>query len=297
MAKYAYFPGCNLKSDAKGFEDSALAVSKTLGGELVELEKWNCCGTVHTMTEDNLMKRIAPVRILGRTKNHIEKTKISPGKVVTLCSMCNSTLKVVNTQMKEDEDKLDTINYMLEEDQEEYDGTIDVKHYLEILRDEIGFNKIKAKVKKPLKGLKISPYYGCMLLHPDEAQIDDQEKPSVLENTIASLGGEVIRSPYFKYCCGSYHVLDQEDTVKGQVERIVGAAKKRGANAIAVACPLCAFNLDKKQTHMLKGDNEGLPIFYFTQLMAIALGEKEDVNHFDDHAIDPRILLKKLGLM
>ena len=109
--KDSYFPGCNLKTNAKGFELTAIAVSKKLDAELVEMPEWNCCGTVHSMSTDNLMKRIAPVRDLARSAEHVKNLNDSKNEVVTLCSMCNSTLKIVNSEVKEDKEKLDPINF------------------------------------------------------------------------------------------------------------------------------------------------------------------------------------------
>ncbi len=299
MVQYSYFPGCNLKTNAKGFEETAIAVSKKLSSELVEIPNWNCCGTVHTMTTDNLMKRIAPVRVLARSKKHLEDLEETTNQVVTLCSMCNSTLKIVNSEVIEDSDDLETINFQLEEDEETYEGDMEVKHFLEILRDVIGFEKIRNNVVKPLEGLKVSPYYGCMLLHPEKAKIDDVEMPTVLEDLVESLGAEAIFSPLFKYCCGSYHIVDEEEIVAGQVEKIVEAARVRGANALAVACPLCAYNIDQQQKVLAEktGKKNTLPVFYFSQLMAIAFGESIKINHFEDHKIDPRILLEELKLL
>jgi len=299
MVQYSYFPGCNLKTNAKGFEETAIAVSKKLDAELVEMPNWNCCGTVHTLTSDNIMKRIAPIRVLSRSRKHIKTLEESQNQVVTLCSMCNSTLKIVNNEVKKDQEILDKINYQLEEDEETYEPDMEVKHFLEILRDTIGYEKISEKVVNPLEGLKISPYYGCMLLHPEEAKIDDEEMPDVLESLVECLGAELVMSPLFKFCCGSYHIVDQEYIVSSQVEKIVEAAKRRGANALVVACPLCAYNIDQQQKAMEKNSvgKSPIPVFYFTQLMAIAMGEPVKINHFKEHFINPEPLLKDLGLI
>ena len=297
--KYSYFPGCNLKTNAKGFEKTAIAVSKKLNAELVEMPEWNCCGTIHTQTTDNLMKRIAPVRDLARSAEHVKNLgKDSTNQVVTLCSMCNSTLKIVNAEVKEDQAKLDPINWQLEYDEIQYNGEMEVKHFLEVLRDSIGFEEVARVVEKPLDGLKVASYYGCMLLHPEKAQIDDEEAPTVMENLVYSMGAEVIDWPFFKYCCGSYHIVDEVGLVNTQVKKIITGAKNRGANAIIVACPLCAYNLDSQQVELVKqGMKDPLPIFYFTELMAIAMGIKPmKIYHFEENHIDPRPLLSELGL-
>ncbi|MHA1303659.1 MAG: CoB--CoM heterodisulfide reductase iron-sulfur subunit B family protein [Candidatus Heimdallarchaeaceae archaeon] len=296
---YSYFPGCNLKTNAKGYEDTAIEVSKVLNAELVEMPIFNCCGTVHTMTSDNVMRRIAPVRILARSSEHQKELENSQNIVATLCSMCSSTLKIVNEDIRENPETLEKINWQLERDDLKYDGNIEVKHFLEILRDDVGYEQIAVNVKKPLKGMKVASYYGCMLLHPDKAKIDDSETPSVMESLSQALGAEVVDWPYFKYCCGSYHVVDKNDIVNRQVLKIINGAKQRGANAIIVACPLCAYNLDNQQKEMQKKGviKETIPIFYFTQLMAIALGLPIELNKFEKHFIDPKPLLKDLGLL
>jgi heterodisulfide reductase subunit B len=297
--KYSYFPGCNLKTDAKGFEETAIAVSQKLGAELVEMPEWNCCGTVHSLSKDNLMKRIAPVRDLARASKHAEELG-NPNVVVTLCSMCNSTLKIVNKEVIEDKEKLEPINFQLEFDELEYKGNMEVKHFLEILREDVGYEAIANAVENPLKGMKICAYYGCMLLHG--APIDDEEAPTVMESIVQSLGAEVVDWPLFKYCCGSYHITDNPDLVNHQVERIIQGARQRGANAIVAACPLCTYNLDSQQLEMIKSgklkQSEAIPIFYFTQLMAIALGIKPlKLNHFEEHLVDPQELLINLGFL
>jgi heterodisulfide reductase subunit B len=267
----------------------------------VEMPEWNCCGTIHTQTKDNLMRRIAPVRDLVRASEHA-KSLGSPNIVVTLCSMCNSTLRIVNAEVIEDKEKLEPINWQLEYDELEYKGDMEVKHFLEILRDNVGFEAIANAVENPLKGIRAVAYYGCMLLHPEEAQIDDEEAPTVIESLIQSLGAEVIDWALFKYCCGSYHIVDDPELVNHQVEKIIQGARQRGANAIVTACPLCTYNLDSQQVEMIKTgklkQSEAIPIFYFTQLMAIALGVKPlKMNHFEEHYVDPQPLLIDLGFI
>lgn len=297
--KNSYFPGCNLKTDAIGFEESAVEVSKILDAELVEMPEWNCCGTVQTMTSDNAMRRIAPIRVLSRASRHTKNLNGSKNQVTTLCSMCNSTLKIVNAELKEDPSILEKVNYQLEYDDLKYEGDMKVKHFLEILRDDIGYENIAKKVKNPLNGMKIASYYGCMLLHPDKAKIDDEEMPTVMESIVLSLGADVADWQLFKQCCGSYHIINRDDIVNSQVLKIIRNAKKNGANAIIVACPLCAYNLDNQQKELVTQgvEKEPIPIFYFTQLMALALGLPQKINHFDKHHIDPKPLLTELGII
>ncbi|MCK4352345.1 CoB--CoM heterodisulfide reductase iron-sulfur subunit B family protein [candidate division WOR-3 bacterium] len=297
MIKLPYYPGCTLKTSAKNFEISAIESAKILDIELIELPRWNCCGTVFSLTSDDLIHHIAPIRNLIRVQemngNGIVKDE---HRLVTLCSMCYNTLKRANLRVKENPDDFKKINDLmyLEED---YNGNVEVIHFLELLK-KTGFEKVKEKVKKPLKNLKIAPYYGCMLLRPKEVGIDDPEDPTIQAELLESLGAEVIDNPYKKVCCGSYQTVQDKYVVSELTYDILTHAQREGAFAITTSCPLCAFNLDNRQKEVKEKhqDFKQIPVFYFTQLMAIAFGLGEKYCSFDLNYINPRPLLidKKL---
>jgi heterodisulfide reductase subunit B len=282
-----YYPGCTLKTNAKNFEKPAIASIEKLGHNIIELPRWNCCGTVHSLATDDLMHQLAPVRTLIRV------LETGSDKVVTLCAMCYNTLKQTNKIMLEDVDKRDRINNFLDEERD-YNGNVTVLHFLEFLRDEIRLDVIKEKIKRPLEGLKLSPYYGCLLLRPEGIGIDDIEAPRVMEDFIEALGGEIVDSPFKIECCGSYHTVNDIGPVVERTKLIIDDSANRGADAIIVGCPLCFFNLDYRQKDVKARYNEFnfKPIFYFTQLLAIALGLYEDICDFDEHFVDPRPLLR-----
>lgn len=287
-----YFPGCTLKTTAKNFEDSALASAAVLGIELVELPRWNCCGTVYSLASDDLIHQLAPIRTLLRVK------EAGDDKIVTLCAMCYNTLKRANQLIREDEEKREKINSFMYEEETDYNGEVEVYHLLQILRDEISYAKIREKVKNPLKGLKVAPYYGCLLLRPPEAGFDDPEEPKVLEDFLRSLGGEVVDYPYKTECCGSYNTVDRVDLIADRAREIVGSAKGRGADVLTTSCPLCQFNLDNRQKDVVDkhSDFSGIPVLYFTQLLAVALGLNQKALRFDLNFIDPTAVLKeKIG--
>lgn len=290
--KIPYYPGCTLKKNASNFETSALAVGKELGIEMIELPRWNCCGTVFTLASDDLMRQAAPIRNLVRVQ------ELGENKVVTLCSMCYNTLKRANLKFKKDEEHLATLNdfMYLEED---YKGNVDVFHLLEILKNDIGFDKIADKVKKPLSGLKVAPYYGCLLIRPKEVGLDDMEEPRVLHSLLESLGAEVIDDPLKVECCGSYQTVSDKEAVADRTYNILTSAQSRGAEAVALSCPLCDFNLDHRQKEVVDkySDFSRIPVFYFTQLMAIAFGLDESVCRFDLNYVDPRPLLESKNLL
>ncbi|MGM0405091.1 MAG: CoB--CoM heterodisulfide reductase iron-sulfur subunit B family protein [Thermoplasmatota archaeon] len=273
---YLYYPGCTLKTKASDYEESAMAVMEALGKPLVEMDDWYCCGAVQSLTEDDIMHQIAPIRTMCCAQEQGEK------EVVTLCDMCYNVLKQANERMKEKPDDLETMNEFLTEDPD-YLGEVDVHHILEILRDMK--DEIKKKVKKPITDLKIAPYYGCMLLRPDHVAIDDTEDPHIMEGLLEAIGAEVIHNPKRTECCGSYHTVNRSDIVEKRVEDIVSRAVKDGADAIALSCPLCQFNLDFHQ----RNTEYDIPVFYLTELIALAMGIEVGMKK---HKIDPKSLLK-----
>ena len=271
--KIPYFPGCTLKTTAKNFELSAIASAKKIGIEFIELDRWNCCGVVSSLTSDDLMKHLAPVRNFLRVQEMNKQGIVeNENRMVTLCSMCYNTLSLSNQRMKENADDLQKVNDFMHREEEDYKGNVDVVHFLSIL-EEYGFDKLAQKVTKPLKNLKVASYYGCTLLRPKSVGIDDTEDPKILENFVESLGAEAVDWDAKSRCCGSYHTVTNVDIVYRLVQGIIDDAKKNGADAIITSCPLCAFNLDVRQSE-LKGKNpdyQTIPIYYFTQLMGIAL--------------------------
>jgi len=290
--KLLYYPGCTLKTSAKNLEKTAFEIAKVFGHEMVEMKDWTCCGVVSSLTDDDLMHHLAPLRSLIHVEDEGEN------RVVTLCDMCCNTLKQTNLRVKERPDDLETLNLFMDREND-YKGSVEVLHFIEFLRDEIGFDVLKKKVKHPLKGLKIMPYYGCMLLRPREVAIDDAEDPIIFQDLLTALGATVIDNPFKIECCGSYNTVEQKEIVSKRAYRITNYAIERGADAMILSCPLCRFNLDargKEAEKMFKGYKQ-IPVFYYTQLIAIALGLDPKICGFDDHAVNPTLLLKKKGVV
>ena len=293
-----YFPGCAMKTTAKNCEISGMAVAGKLGIEMVELPRWNCCGVFPSLANDDLMRHVAPVRNLIRVQEMNKSGMVeNEYRLVTFCSMCYHTLKEADLFVK-DKEKLTKINTFMDRE-EEYRGGVKVLSFLELLK-EVGYEKISKEVKKPLKGLKVAPYYGCLLLRPREIGIDDPENPTILENLLQVLGAEVIDNPCKTQCCGSYHTIDRKSIVAELTYNNLIYPIRNGAEAIATCCPLCTFNLDSRQKEAkeLYRDLKGIPIIYYTQLMAIAFGLEEKFYGFDLdlHYIDPKPLLKAKNL-
>ncbi|MEE8605084.1 MAG: CoB--CoM heterodisulfide reductase iron-sulfur subunit B family protein [Candidatus Aminicenantaceae bacterium] len=291
--KICYYPGCTLKNHAKNFEDSTICALNTIGVEVEELSRWNCCGTVFSLTTDDLIHHVAPIRNLIRVK------EANYDKVMTVCAMCYNTLKRANERIKSDPESMDILNNFMDREEVQYDGDVQVFHLLEFLKDEIGFENLAKKVVKPLKKLKIASYYGCLLVRPKEIGLDDMENPTILEDLMETLGGKPVDFPYKTECCGAYQTVDRPDIIADRTNRILTSAKDRGAEMVVVSCPLCAFNLDQRQKHTVEKYPEfkHIPVLYFTQALAMALGCPEETLRFDLNFIDPKPILKERGLI
>ena len=261
--KYSYYPGCTLKNKAKDLDAYARASAKALGFELEEIEDWQCCGGAYTMAKDEIASKLSSVRTLNAAK---EKGQ----DLVTLCSACHHVVKRVNDDMRNVEDiRTRANNYMQLE--EPYAGETEVLHFLEVLRDRVGFDKLKEKVVNPLKDKKIGAYYGCLLLRPGKVLgFDNPENPTIIEDFIRAIGATPVVYPYRNECCGGYISLKEKEMAKNMCDKIIDSAEGFGAEMLITACPLCMYNLNKS--------TEGkIPVAYFTELLAEALGVKEEV--------------------
>ena len=260
--KYSYYPGCTLRTKAKDLDAYARASAKVLGFELEEIENWQCCGGVYPLGTDEIATKLSSVRALNEAK---EKGQ----DLVTLCSACHHVIKRVNDDMKNVEDiRTRANNYMQLE--EPYAGETTVLHFLEVLRNRVGFDTLKEKVVNPLKGKKIGAYYGCLLLRPGKIMaFDNPENPSVIEDFIRAIGAEPVIYPYRNECCGGYISLKEKEMAENMSKKVTDSAKGFGAEMLITACPLCLYNLKKN-------GNQTLPVYYFTELLAEALGVKEE---------------------
>lgn len=291
--KIPYFPGCTLKTTARNFENSAIEAARKLGIELVELPNWNCCGVVASLTDDDLMRHLAPVRNLGRVAEMNAQGLVKDeNRLLTLCAMCYNTLQRTNLRVRENAEDLQKINDFMYLEQD-YDGNVEVIHFLELF-GERGFEKVREQVSSPLTNLKIASYYGCTLLRPKDVGIDDPENPTIMEEFVETLGAEAVQWRAKTRCCGSYHTVNHKEVVVDLAYSIIENARSTGAEAIITSCPLCAFNLDQRQEEVQEAypDFQTMPIFYFSQLLALALGVKDNLLGWDKHYVDPLPLLR-----
>lgn len=258
---FQYFPGCTLKTKGVRLDQCAQNAAKALGFTLQELPEWQCCGAVYPMARDEIATRLSSVRALIAARD-------AEQPLVTLCSACHHVIKRVNGDMQRDADIRVKVNNYLNLDTP-YTGETEVLHYLEVLRDKIGWDAVKAAVKHPLTGKKIGAYYGCLLLRPSrEMCFDDPENPRILEDFIRAIGAEPVYYGLRNECCGGYTTIENRQYASRQAQRIVDNAKGAGADALITACPLCMYNLSENT-------DGSVPVRYFTELLAEALGVEE----------------------
>lgn len=297
--KLIYYPGCTLKNQARNFDVSTVSSMEKLDVEVEELDRWNCCGTVHALDSDNVMNRVAPITNMIRVKEAQARTEGMASEFMTSCAMCYNTLKRANIDVRKRADALATINDFLSLEQTKYEGDVEVLHLLEYLRDRVGFDKLATKVTKPLKGLRVACYYGCLLVRPKEVAFDDVENPMIMENLISALGATPVPFSQKTECCGAYHTVGKPEIIAERTNKIMGSATEEQADLVVVSCPLCAFNLDFRQddAKRLNPDFHNMPVLYFTQLMAIAFGCDESALRLDLHHVDPLPALAARGLV
>lgn len=273
---FSYFPGCTLKTKAKDLDRYGLFAAEKLGFTLEEVKDWQCCGGAYTMARDEIASKLSSVRTLvaAREAGH---------DLVTLCSACHNVVKQVNRDMAEDDNIATKANNYMKLDKP-YHGETTVLHYLEVLRDKIGFDKVAEAVKaaedsnaNPFKGKKIAAYYGCLLLRPNSVmQMDNPENPRIIEDFITSIGGTPVVYAMRNECCGGYVTMEDKSLAAKKSNAVIDNAKGAGAEMIITACPLCLYNLKKATTE--------IQIAYFTQVLAAALGNQEAIDNLNSNA-------------
>ncbi|MBA7482729.1 8-methylmenaquinol:fumarate reductase membrane anchor subunit [subsurface metagenome] len=266
MKYYAYYPGCSSDATAAGLGISAQAIAKPLDMELIELEDWNCCGS----TPYGSLDELESIAVVTRNLALAEKTGLD---LVTPCSSCFVTLTKTNLHLKEHRQLMSQVNEALAVANLEYNGNVQVRLLLEVLINDITPETITAKVKRPLSGLKVAPYYGCQEARPNYG-FDNPGFPQSLDRLMESLGADVTPYPLKNHCCGGALIISEEDLALELMHKLLANAVNSGAQCITTPCPLCQTNLDAYQGRVNSKfkTNYNLPILFFTQLMGIAFG-------------------------
>jgi len=265
--RFAYYPGCSLETTAASYHVSAVETATALGVEFVEVEDWNCCGATSYSGIDDLLAHTLCARNLAIA----EREGLD---VVAPCSACFKNLHSANQHLKDEPDLAEHINFALEADDLRYSGTGHVHHLIHLFVGTVGLDAVKARVKHPLKGLKVAPYYGCMIVRP--RRHDEWDKPDVrfFEDLLKAIGADPVQFAFRMRCCGASLVATNRKAALGLIRDILHNALQSGAEVISTTCPLCQLNLEAYQDAVNRefGTDYHIPVVYFTQLMGVAFG-------------------------
>jgi heterodisulfide reductase subunit B len=263
--RYAYYPGCSAESTARDMHQSTLAVAGALGIEMIEPKGWTCCGATAGHQTDRVLAASLPAANLVK----VQDMRL---ECIVNCAACYNRMKVANHEILTNSGIRKSVCDAIGRD---YDGSVKVRHFIEVLLEDVGLETIGNAVKHSLNGLKVACYYGCLLVRPPEVvQFDDPENPTSLDRLVTAIGGESIDWPYKVECCGGGLSLSRTDVVIELANSILGMAESAGADCIAVSCPMCQVNLDLRQQDIKKqtGKNYQMPVVYITQLLGLGLG-------------------------
>jgi heterodisulfide reductase subunit B len=283
----AYYPGCSLNATSPEFNTSTQAVCKALDLTLIEPDGWLCCGSSSAHRADPETALRLPMQNLSL----IEQSGFN--EVTMPCAACFNRHKAAQYEIRHDESRKSAVEESIGY---KYQDSVQVNSLVETIFQSIGPKELSSKVNHPLQGLRVVCYYGCLLTRPPEVtEAPHPENPTEMDELMAALGAEVLDWSYKTTCCGAAHSLTRRDIVFDLSSNLINQARLAGADVIAVACPLCHTNLDARQFQM--GLDEEMPVMYFTQLMALALGLSEREAALKKNLVDPRPLLREKGLL
>lgn len=286
--KVAYYPGCSLEGSAIEYGVSTKRTAEILGVELVEIEDWNCCGATSGHNTDILLSIALPARNLAIA----EKTGLN---VLAPCAACYNRFRNAEHQVRSDSKIKDQVEQVIDMEYKAENETYSILNYL---TEQVGLDKIAEKVTKPLKGMKAACYYGCLLVRPEgHTGFDDTEYPQSMDNIVKTLGAEAVEWSYKTECCGAALGTSRPDVGQKMIAAVLKNAKDSGAECIVTACPLCMMNLDMRQKSAEKsaGEKFDLPIYYVTELLAIACGDSPEKVKADKHFVEALSYLKQVS--
>ena len=285
--KYAYYPGCSAESTARDMHQSTLAVADAIGIELIEPKGWTCCGATAGHQTDRILAASLPAATLVKIKD-------MGLECIVNCAACYNRMMVANHEISTNSEIRKKVCDAIGRD---YDGSVKVRHFIEVLLEDVGIEKITKLAKRSLKGLKVACYYGCLLVRPPKVvKFDDSENPTSLDRLVTAMGGESLDWPYKVECCGGGLSLSRTDVVVELTDSILSMAKSVGADCIAVSCPMCQVNLDLRQQDIKKqtGKDYQIPIVYITQLLGLSFGISPSKLGFNKLMVSASSVLEKV---
>lgn len=296
MKKYILYPGCSMESSGRAYGESINSILEPLDIQFEEIDDWNCCGATEYLGINLIPAYSLIARNLAIAAKQVNGTKT----VVAPCSACYLNLAKADYYMQERPSLGVKVNEALAAGGLQYKpGTLDVRHLIDILVNDVGVEAIRKAVVRPLTGLKVAPYMGCMLPRPDyQHRWSDHEHPTELDDLLRALGADVIDYPLTTECCGGHMTQIEPRTAFELILRLVQDADERGAHLMATVCPMCQMNIDAYQTEMnhFFGTDYHMPIVFFTQLMGLAFGREPQELGIGTELVNPRNALAHIGV-
>jgi heterodisulfide reductase subunit B len=296
MTSYLYYPGCSLSGSARAYAASLGAILQPLGIELREIDDWNCCGATEYLT-------LSPLRgqaLISRNLALAEAPRNGASTLVAPCSACYVNLAKTDRYFRESPQFRSRLNEVLAADGLHYTpGAVRVRHLLEVLIEDVGLPAITAAVKRPLTGLRVAPYLGCLVSRPDlDRRWAQHEQPRELDRLMAALGADVVDFAERTACCGGHMTQISPDVAWRLLERIVGGADKAQADLLVTVCPMCQMNVDSYQGEMDRhlGLRYHVPILFFTQLMGLAFGRSAAELGIGSEVVSAARALARIGV-
>jgi len=282
MKDVTYYPGCSLHGTAREYDESFRGVSQLLGVKLHELEDWTCCGSTSAHCTDEALAVALPVRNLTIADKYNREMLVP-------CVACYSRFIAAKEEAKEHPE------YLLSP----YEGKTSIRYALDFFCDKPLINELEAKKTKPLSGLKIACYYGCLAVRPPKLTgVLEYENPEHMERLMEALGAETLGWSYKTDCCGASLVMTRTDIVTALSQKIMRMAIEAGADCIVTGCTMCHSNLDTRQASLTaEGEKREIPVFYFTELMGLSMGHRDVKKWLNRHITDPIKLLSNKGLL
>jgi heterodisulfide reductase subunit B2 len=293
---YLFYPGCSMEGSAKAYYESLMAICGPLGLNLEEIADWNCCGATEYLGVSLTPAYALIARNLALASDQSNGTTT----VVAPCSACYLNLAKCDYYMQERPALGENVNDALAAGGLHYDaGSLFIRHFLDVLVNDVGLDKVKSKVVRPLKGLRVAPYLGCMVPRPDyEHRWSNPEYPTELDRVLKALGAEVIDFPLKTHCCGGHMTQIGPETAYKLIHRLVSSADQYKADVMATLCPMCQMNVDAYQGEMNKHYHSDIqmPIVFFTQLVGLAFGLEPKQLGFGREFVSTKHMLNRLGM-
>lgn len=301
MSKYLFYPGCSMEFNALAYHELLMAIREALGIELAEIEDWNCCGA----TEYLGISTVPAYALISRNLALAVKQSNGTNTVVASCSACYLNLAKADHYMEERATLGEKVNEALAAGGLSYKpGSLEIRHLLDVIVNDVGLDTLRNRVVKPLKGLRVAPYLGCMVPRPDyKKHWSDHEHPNELDRVLKALGAEVIDFPLKTHCCGGHMTQISPNTAFEMIGRLLISAYQYKADVIATVCPMCQLNLDAYQNEAIRhlrakgrDANYKIPVLFFTQLMGVAFGKDPQTLGFGREFVNAREAMSHIGV-